>query len=338
MTMSRLFYVPVTRVFLALACLLPAHAFAFRLLTAADSPHFFQQELVIPKGDTLYLGPGAVLLFGEDSNLIIEGKFFALGTKSRPVLLAPAKGLENWGKLIFRNAGSMGSLRHVRLEGIRMQTLETDLQLQFVEFHRRKRLTLAENTLLFRKGSLWVDQSVICGNGTGEGLIIIKGRGQVKVQNSYFEAVSDAVEFIQVDSGIILGNVILAKNAEDDGIDLNGCLGVQILYNQVVGYPDQGIEIGDDNFGPCHKIICRGNVLRDCKTGMVVKEGSMASLQGNLFLNNEVALHCATLEKGRGPGTAYSRNCWFLGTENEVFRTADEGSIHARWSWIIPAS
>lgn len=325
-----------------LLCLLglwPGQVQAFRLLMSSGQPQVLQADLLVPAGDTLYLAPGTVLHLADSARLVVKGTLYALGTPNFPVRVAPAPGAKNWGKLILQGEGAAATLRHVHLDGIRIETLKADLFMQFVEFRRRRPLKMSDATLLFRRGRLLVDQCRLIGNGTGEGLIIIKPEPHAKVQNSYFERVADAVEFITADSLLISGNRILGKDNVDDGIDLNDCRMARIAFNYVAGYKNRGVEIGHDNFGSCRDILLFGNVIRNCAEGVMVKEGSDAEVKTCILENNGYGIRVAELGEGRGPGMVSMRNCWFKGTPvPAVLDAQDGGQIRAGWRWLIGAS
>ena len=80
-----------------------------------------------------------------------------------------------------------------------------------------------------------------------------------RVENSVFINTPDAIEYIDMDEGIIIGNRV--ENSPDDAIDLNGCNDILITGNIIINNKDKGISIGTEQYGPSRNITIEKNLI-----------------------------------------------------------------------------
>ncbi|KAF0151922.1 MAG: peptidase S8 and S53 subtilisin kexin sedolisin [Ignavibacteria bacterium] len=73
----------------------------------------FNQNVILPAGDTWNLQPGVTLSFASGCALIVNGTLNAVGNSSNPITFTKS-GSSNWGGIQFNN-GSGGSLQHCNI-------------------------------------------------------------------------------------------------------------------------------------------------------------------------------------------------------------------------------
>jgi parallel beta-helix repeat protein len=167
----------------------------------------------------------------------------------------------------------------------------TDISFDNVEFHLKNKNLVIDSVrysaLWFNNGAFSFKNSSIYGNGTGEGINVNKASAEVS--NSFFYNTPDAIEFIDVENGIIKNNIVL--NSGDDAIDFNGCSNVIINSNVLIDNKDKGISIGHEGNGSSDKIFISTNTIIGCKTGIAIKDSSHCTITQNVFCNNIMAVH-----------------------------------------------
>lgn len=73
------------------------------VLTAADNPHHVTEDLQVPVGITLEIGPGVDLQFSPTISLKVDGQLRVLGTSTNPVKFGASHISLPWGGVFFYN-------------------------------------------------------------------------------------------------------------------------------------------------------------------------------------------------------------------------------------------
>ncbi|MEI6596878.1 MAG: right-handed parallel beta-helix repeat-containing protein [bacterium] len=68
--------------------------------------HFFAENLVVKKGETLFIMPGARLNFEKNKLILVEGKIIAKGTKEKPIIFK-SSGNYFWRGVKIKNSGAI---------------------------------------------------------------------------------------------------------------------------------------------------------------------------------------------------------------------------------------
>jgi len=143
------------------------------------------------------------------------------------------------------------------------------------------------NSLIWtHHGSFLLENSIIDGKGTGEGINTNFSKSIVK--NSTFINLPDAIEFICVNEGLIENCVV--KNSPDDAIDMNACHNILVRNNLIIGNSDKGISVGKEQYGHSSNILIEGNQIVSNNIGIAVKDSSFAEIKNNLFYSNKTAI------------------------------------------------
>jgi hypothetical protein len=89
----------------------------------------FDQDVIIPSGDTWNLQPGVTLSFTSGSSLIVNGILNAVGTSSQPITFTSISGTTagSWGSIVLSGSGAAGStLSYVNMQyGTNIQATNT---------------------------------------------------------------------------------------------------------------------------------------------------------------------------------------------------------------------
>ena len=103
--------------------------------------------------------------------------------------------------------------------------------------------------------------------------------------NSYFEAIPDAIEYLNCVGGRI--GKCEFFNMNDDAIDLNHCSNTLIDSNLIVNTGNRAMEIGSENNGPSINIHVYRNTVLNCAIGINFKEGSTGLIENNTIVGNQ---------------------------------------------------
>lgn len=121
------------------------------------NPYTVGGELRVPKGTTLTLLPGTIVLFEEGSRIVVNGRLLAEGTPANPVRFTRATDKNYWLGLQFDQTMEDNRIRHAFFEYARTNDGMVGLQksrllLEYVEFDHcdRRRIRTLNSSLIVR--------------------------------------------------------------------------------------------------------------------------------------------------------------------------------------------
>ncbi len=259
------------------------------IFSKEQSPYHITEDFIVEQGDTLIIESGVSVLLDEGVNIRIMGVLLINGTNSEPVNLLPTIDSIGWGIIDINSPGSESSIEHAFITDGRIIAHDVCLSLNNVVFLNRQPLMWDGAITRVLGGSVVITDCRITGSGVGEGFLIHDMENPV-VKQCHFQNIPDAVEFINVDNGLICNNVF--TYLPDDAIDLNNCSNIIIDSNIIIAAEDRGMEIGSENFGNSENIMVSRNLIIGCNEGIIFKENSFGVLSNNTFYQNNVAVSC----------------------------------------------
>ncbi|PCI98985.1 MAG: hypothetical protein COB15_04800 [Flavobacteriales bacterium] len=280
-------------------------------LTKEMSPYVGSIKTTIKKGATLTIDAGVEIHFKQDATIECYGNFIANGTAKEPIILMPKNTATEWDFIYFYESSETAYLKNVILKEGTINSKRTKLTLEnssiLVDkkfmgdgWNNRKVLMFSGN------GNVHVNNSTFIGNGEGEGLVFFYG--EAITENSFFENVPDAIEYISMNKGVIRNNYV--TRSPDDAVDLNNCNNILIEKNILFNNKDKGISIGTEQYGASIKNIqIKNNLIVGNKTAIAIKDSSVAHISNNTLFKNVKAIY-AYRKREDYPlgGTAFVRN------------------------------
>lgn len=252
-----------------------------------DSPYIIDNDFIVEVGDTLIVEAGVQIIINENVNILIFGVLLINGADDDPVFLNPATDSIGWGIIEINSPGNECRLENVYITDGRIITHDVSLVMQNVYFFNRQDLEWNDAIVRVLGGNSVIVGCSITGVGVGEGFLI-HNQSNSFVSQCNFENIPDAIEFINVDNGIIRRNN--CSDLPDDAIDLNNCSNILIDSNVIINAADRGMEIGSENFGSSDNIIINRNLVIGCNEGVIFKENSFGLLQNCTFYKNNIAV------------------------------------------------
>jgi len=267
---------------------LPANISKNKTLTISNSPYIINHAITIEKGATLNIENGVEIRLDTGVNILVHGNLFVNGTKNMPVIFCPKQKAKEWGYFYFFNTLGVFDFTNI-IEG-KINAKYSNLSIRNSSINiKKKRLVFGINRnpiIWTHHGSFLLENSIIDGKGTGEG--INTNFSKSIVRNSTFINLPDAIEFICVDEGLIENCMI--KTSPDDAIDMNACHNIVVRNNRIINNSDKGISIGKEQYGQSSNILIEKNIIIGNKIGVAIKDSSFAVLKNNLFYNNHTAI------------------------------------------------
>jgi parallel beta-helix repeat protein len=252
-----------------------------------------------------------IYYFQEGKGIYVHGQIVSEGTKDKPVNFKPENPNISWGSVYFDRAKEACSFNYTNFyEGV-VHSKHTDLTITNSELKIiNKSLGEGENRiciLWIHHGKLTYKNNIMQGKScVGEGINVNFAKSIV--ENSIFYDVADAIEFIDVNDGIINGNKVV--NSTDDAIDLNGCNNVKITNNILINSKDKGISIGTEQYGASRGIFVENNLIIGNKIAISVKDSSTAIINNNTLYDNSVGIELYKKRDGYiVGGSATVNNC-----------------------------
>ncbi len=257
-------------------------------LTKDGAPYLIQKTLTVQKEGGLTIEKGVEIRLDTGVNILVHGAFLAAGTDENPIIFKPMQKAKEWGYFYFFNTSAKFESSRI-FEG-KINSKYTDLKIINSSINiKKKRLVFGVNRnpiIWTHHGAFYLENSIIDGKGTGEGINTNFSKSIVK--NSTFIDLPDAIEFICVNEGLIENCIV--KNSPDDAIDMNACHNIIVANNTIVYNSDKGISVGKEQYGHSSNILIENNKLIGNKIGVAVKDSSFALIKNNLFYNNNTAI------------------------------------------------
>ena len=298
--------------------MLPSKISENTVLTLDNSPYLANGDITVDSNKTLQLQPGVEILMPEDANINVYGKVRLNGSESNPICIRPNtnSGAKNWGALCFINTTDSSSLSHVILVDATkgrdlnnhigaISAYNSNLSLDNVKIE-------APFPVFTQYSKVKIQNCFFHADASGD-LINIKYASSALVENcdlrgnDFYD--SDAIDYDQIDNGIIRGNRIYNfYGVNSDGIDMGeGTFDVLIEDNLIYNCTDKGISVGQASTA-----IVKRNVIINCAQGLGIKDdGSYAYIENNTFYGNAHPIACFEKNLGVGGGSADVVNCIF---------------------------
>jgi hypothetical protein len=258
------------------------------VLKKTNSPYIIPTTTTIKKGVILTLEEGVEVHLKENVTVQCYGSIIANGTKENPILFIPDNTADAWGFIYFYQTKQPSYLKNVVLKDGTINSKSDDLTIHNSTIKIDKKFMgdgySKREVLIYSGGKkIHIKNSIFKGNGEGEGLVFFYG--EAITENSYFENVPDAIEYIQINKGVIRNNLVITS--PDDAIDLNACNNILIENNILINNKDKGISIGTEQYGPSVKNIqINNNLIIGNKTAIAIKDSSIAYMSNNTLFKN----------------------------------------------------
>ncbi|KAA3619367.1 MAG: T9SS C-terminal target domain-containing protein [Calditrichaeota bacterium] len=294
------------------ASFLAANITTNTLLNVADSPYLATGDVTVNSGVTLTVQPGVEIHMPENASIYIKGKAVIRGSADAPITIKSntQSGVNQWGALCFDSASDSSEVSWVRIKGASkgndasrfigaISAYKSRLSLDNVE------ILDAAFPVFVQYGSVSVRNSTLFSDKTSD-LINVRYASSALVENcdlrGHQSFDTDAVDYDQIESGIIRGNRIYNfAGTNSDGIDLGEtCKNILIENNLIYNCTDKGISVGQASTA-----IVKNNVIVNCGQGIGIKdESSYALIDRNTFYGNVYGIAVFEKKIGEGGGNA----------------------------------
>lgn len=176
--------------------------------------HIFRETVIVPRGTTLTIEPGAVLRFGAGRSLISYSPIVAQGTESEPIRFTAQYPWLKWG-VVGVVQSPLSLFEHIQIE------------------HSRQALV---NDVDFFAGLSLIESDGVIYNSTFENVFgkdAVNARlSDVHIQNNVFRnAYKDCLD-LDGGSGEIRDNLFI--DCDDEGIDLSANEAVIVIDNTIL--------------------------------------------------------------------------------------------------------
>jgi parallel beta-helix repeat protein len=250
--------------------------------------HEIKKTIIVPRGITLTIEPGATLKFSSGKSLIAYGKIKAIGTKESPIIFTSLP-FRSWGVVGLVREDSGGEFEHCVFEN------GGDAYINGVYFSGMLSAYHANASVISCKFQY-------AGKGGGDDALNFKN-GLFTVENSYFyRNEGDAIDFDFVEKGSEIKGNYFEEN-ENDSMDISGS-NITITNNRVNKSGDKCISIGEESTG-----IIQDNILEQCNFGIAAKDSSEILIVNNNFIGNNVGV------------SAYNKKANFGGANVKVYNS-----------------
>lgn len=271
---------------------LPAEVHNEMILTEDGSPYLLEHNMKVYKNAKLIIKENVQIQIKEGCNIDVSGEISTYGTEKKPIKIIPDANSESWGQIYIMNASSACQFNYTQFNEGLLRSKYSDLTIDHCAFNiLKKELNIGDKRMCIiwvHGGKYTLRNSTMNGSGKGEGMDI--NIADALVENCKLNNTPDAIEYINVNNGIIRNNII--QNSPDDAIDLDGCKNILIYNNSIFNCKDKGISVGTEQYGASTNITISKNLIVGCNVGTAVKDSSTALYVNNTFYNNSIAISC----------------------------------------------
>ncbi|MFH1551729.1 MAG: right-handed parallel beta-helix repeat-containing protein [bacterium] len=227
------------------------------------------KTVIIPKGFSLKIEPGAVLNFAPGASLVSYGPVLAQGTKNKLIRFIGQRVSESWGVFGVLGEHSEKSIfEYCLFENGKNDYINGVFYSSQLSVHYAD-VVIRNCEFRYAKGD--------------DGLNVKKGRVEI-VANYFYENGFDGLDLDWV-SGSVENNQFL--NNGNDGLDLSGAKNLLISGNVVNKSGDKCLSVGE---GSEKTTIIFNNLFFGCDMGVAVKDDSKVVLLNNTIVNNRIGL------------------------------------------------
>jgi hypothetical protein len=324
------------------------------------NPYTVAGELKVPKGTTLTLLPGTLVLFEENSRIVINGRLLAEGTPAHPIRFTRATDKNYWLGLQFDQTMEDNRIRHAFLEYARTNDGMIGLQksrllLEYADFDHcdRRRIRTLNSSLIVRHcrfaDMFGPDQPPTTDNlseniwGSG-----IPDDGWLVIEENVFgtnKGHNDAIDFDgpaapkpipYIHNNVFLGGADDAMDLEGDAL-IEGNLFMNFVrdqYNKASGESNVLSAGAGKHYTMIHNIFVNSQHVAQ------VKDGSFLTFTNNTAVNiSREAIYFDLGLPGRKPGRgAVVQNSifWnvvevFEGITDQINLTVDHCLLPVQW-------
>jgi hypothetical protein len=216
---------------------------------------------------TVRIRPGTTLALGKRVSLVFRGKVLAEGTADEPILFTERK--KRYGGIVLQGPGTAGSrFRHVRFEKGRHPKWGLGAYPGLLNIHDTKDILLEHCEFGPNRGA--------------DDVLHVAYVTELSMEDVRFEvSASDALD-VEFSEGTLSGVVV--DEAGDECLDLMGSR-LNVRDSRFANCGGSAISAGEES-----RVNLVDSYLGGGKTGLLVKNGSRALVDGVLFHNLKVAV------------------------------------------------
>lgn len=282
--------------------LLPAEIGETTLLKPRGEPFRIDANLRVAEGAILVVEGGVELLVADAAGIQVDGRIYAVGSETAPVILHAAEG-QRYGALHL--ASGPNQLVSVELErGNRLVADEHPFGIR----------TLVEGCRFDDWGDVAIDQVASSGmhvlrsrfgyqtvtESTSAETIRSRNSGVIVIEESEFNARTGYRDVIDLQDCVVGEWPIILRNrfdgGEDDGVDLDTCSALVIgnyLHDfrpQDLNNPFAGVNGGGVTGDRATHAVIIGNVIDGCYHGIGFKNGATPIILNNTIINSNIGI------------------------------------------------
>ena len=245
-------------------CDIPQTIIEDAILLKDCSPYYFDNDITVEEGATLFCEPGAEIFFGNNVQLKVYGSIEFLGSGNDPIIIQGEPGC--YWKYIKSDNGNI-HLKNVKL------------------YSGKKAISFANG------GNILIENCTFYESGLNTDDLISGNSANVVFTDNVFYANQentkrDCIDCKSIQSGKFTGNIFY--DVTDDCIDIgNNSYDITIEKNKAYNCNSMAISIGESTLADISR-----NIITHCKGAIQVHTDAMATIINNTLFNNEVGIRC----------------------------------------------
>ena len=276
-------------------------------LSIENNPYYIKSDFTVKKNVVLTILPGVEIDIEKNYSIYVYGSIKSLGDKQNHIIFKDFYRNKVWQGINFVDNNKESVFEFTDFFNGIIYSRNSKIRFLNSSFNNSN-IELKTPFIYLISSSVSIDSCYMASNNTGDG-IVIQGGNNISVRNSRFSGTGDAIEYSNVNYGIIKNNIV--ENSIDDCIDINGSKNLEITGNILSNAFDKGISIGNSLNSLSTGINLLKNIIISCKYAIAIKGNSYAKIYNNTFYNNETCIYCYQKSEGSGGGNVEVKNTIF---------------------------
>ncbi|MBL7808859.1 MAG: CotH kinase family protein, partial [Saprospiraceae bacterium] len=311
--------------------IIPPVIAADTLLSAAASPWYGLEDVVVMPGARLLVEAGATLWLTDGVCINVKGGLHLNGTASQRIVVEPDPAPSArqsfygqagyWGSIMADSPSDSIVIQYADIRGgsfgrdrSRHYSTISSYNSHLVVDHST--ITEGKAPLIARGGTARLSHSEFHTYVSCNGFVSLYNMDAPLIEHCIFKGNrainTDGIDLKGITNGIVRNNQVSGFLGDNcDGIDLGiYTLNNLLEYNVIHDCSDKGISIGSQSTA-----LVRRNLIYDCDLGIAMKDSlSVAFIDQNTFYGNRHAVACYEKSVLRGGGKAVIKNTILAGS------------------------
>ena len=237
-----------------------------------ETTNIIKKTLITPIGYKVIIKPGTKILLDADVSILIRGPLIAEGNENNKIVITSLNKEKPFGTIAVLppNKKDLVKIKYFTVDGGNEAVVDS---------------TYFSGQMSIHGADVFIENSSFINSKSDDGINI--KYSTVNIKNSYFaNNIGDQIDLDFCDgkfenNKLVFEDYLNKAELETDGLDISGSQ-IIIDNNLFFNFSDKGISVGEKSYP-----LIKNNNLESNNMAIAVKDGSIAKVEQNTFINNK---------------------------------------------------